>query len=269
MAQPLPAGKLRVGTGWRYSKGGKHAAFDYPVVIGTPVFAVASGVVLDCNDGVTNRPKPGVVGAPSNWVLLGITHAGRKASVLYQHLSPGIDVRKGQRVKAGQKLGESGSSGNATGPHLHLAAMWGHRNRASRYDYLANIGAKEGPPKDGTAANEICIFPPSVVFTPVQGGGRIQPQKTVLAAGDVFVAKLRFGTKDSDSVRRLQFVLNGIKLVNGKTLKVTGNYDIDTKNEATKWQVQKDGCEPGTPAADGNIGLKQAQKLFGPKYRIK
>ena len=70
MAQPLPAGNLKVGTGWRYSKGGIHAAFDYPVVIGTPVFAVADGVVLDCHDGVSNKPKQ-VTGAPSNWVLLG------------------------------------------------------------------------------------------------------------------------------------------------------------------------------------------------------
>ncbi|WP_460666878.1 M23 family metallopeptidase [Kribbella swartbergensis] len=268
MAQPLPAGKLRVGTGWRYSKGGKHAAFDYPVVTGTPVFAVADGVVLDCNDGVTNKPKPGVVGAPSNWVLLGITHAGRRASVLYQHLSPGIDVRKGQRVKAGQKLGESGSSGNATGPHLHLAAMWGHRDRAGRYDYLKGIGAKEKAPTDGTASNEICIFPPSLVYDNAPKA-RLATQSDVLSSGLVFVDKLRFGTTNSDSVKRLQFVLNGIKLVGGKTLRITGNYDLDTKNEATKWQIQKDGCEPGTPAADGNIGAKQAQRLFGPKYVIK
>lgn len=267
MAQPLPAGKLTVGTRWRYSKGGTHAAFDYPVVIGTPVFAVADGVVLACNDGVTNRPRPGVVGAPSNWVLLGIIHAGRKASVLYQHLSPGIDVRKGQRVRAGQKIGESGSSGNATGPHLHLATMWGHRDAAGRYAYLKGIGSREAAPTDGTASNEICIFPPSLVFDVT--GRRIASQKDVLASGLVIVSKLRFGTADSDSVKRLQFVLNGIKLVNGRNLRITGDYDLGTKNEATKWQIQKDGCEPGSPGADGNIGPRQARRLFGPKYVIR
>ncbi|WP_238355686.1 M23 family metallopeptidase [Kribbella sandramycini] len=267
MAQPLPAGKLTVGTRWRYSKGGLHAAFDYPVVTGTPVFAVADGVVLDCNDGVTNKPKQ-VTGAPSNWVLLGITHAGRKASVLYQHLSPGIDVQKGQKVKAGQKLGDSGSSGNATGPHLHLAAMWGHRDRAGRYDYLKGIGSKEGVPGDGTASNEICIFPPSLVFS-AGAPQRLMAAATVLASGLVFVDKLRFGTSNSDSVKRLQFVLNGIKLKDGRNLKLSGNYDIDTKNEATKWQIQKDGCAPGSIGADGNIGLKQAHKLFGKTYTVK
>ncbi|GAA1698051.1 hypothetical protein GCM10009745_50430 [Kribbella yunnanensis] len=263
MALPLPAGKLKVGTGWRYSSGGKHAAFDYPVATGTTVFAVQDGIVLACNDGVTNKPQPGVQGADSNWVLLGIRHAGKKASVLYQHLSPGLQVKKGEQVKAGDPLGKSGSSGNATGPHLHLAAMWGHRTANSRYDYLINIGANEKAPKKGTAANEICIFPPDQVYT-----GK-PAERNPFAGGDVFLDKLKFGVKQSDSVKRLQFVLNHIKLVSGRTLAVSGNYDIDTKNEATKWQIQIDKCKPGTPAADGNIGPKQAEKLFGPQYTLK
>lgn len=260
MAQPLPAGKLKVGTGWRYSKGGKHAAFDYPVVTGTPVSAVADGVVLACHDGASNVPSS-KVGAESNWVLLGIVHAGRKASVLFQHLSPGINVKKGQKVKAGALLGKSGSSGHATGPHLHVAAMWGHRTAATRYDYLQDIGAREKEPK-GTAANGICIYPPSQVYT-------ASKQEPPLASGEVFVSKLHFGTTNSDSVKRLQFVLNNIKLKDGRNLGLSGDYDLATKNEATKWQIQKDGCVPGSAAADGNIGSKQAGKLFGPKYTIK
>ncbi len=262
MALPLPAGKLKVGTGWRYSDRGKHAAFDYPVANGTTVFAVQDGVVLACNDGVPNKSQPGVQGAPSNWVLLGIRHGGKKASVLYQHLSPGLLVKKGEQVKAGDPLGKSGRSGNATGPHLHLAAMWGHRTANGRYDYLINIGPNEKAPK-GTASNEICIFPPDQVYT-----GK-SPDRNPFAAGDVFLDKLSFGVKQSDSVKRLQFVLNGIKLLHGRTLPVNGNYDINTKNEATKWQIQIDKCKPGTPAADGNIGPKQAEKLFGPQYTLK
>jgi murein DD-endopeptidase MepM/ murein hydrolase activator NlpD len=261
---PLPAGQLTVGTRWRYSAGGLHAAFDYPVPIGTSVFAVAAGTVLDCNDGVTNKPKQ-VTGAPSNWVLLGIRHSGRDASVLFQHLSPGISVKKGDKVKAGELLGKSGSSGNATGPHLHVAAMWGKRDRASRYSYLNGIGPKEGVPTDGTASNEICIFPPSLVYDPVKALVGVSPW----ASGLVFVDKLSFGTTDSDSVRRLQFRLNQIKLTDGKNLKVTGTYDIETKNQATKWQLQKDGTAPGSVGADGNIGPKQARKLFTAPYIVR
>jgi murein DD-endopeptidase MepM/ murein hydrolase activator NlpD len=262
MAQPLPAGQLTVGTKWRYSQGGLHAAFDYPVPIGTPVFAVADGTVLACHDGVSNKPNQ-VTGAPSNWVLLGITHAGRDVSVLYQHLSPGVDVKERQKVKAGQKLAESGSSGNASGPHLHVAAMWGHRNAARRYDYLHRISSTEGAPTDGTASNEICIFPPTIVYD------QVPPTSDPWASGPVFVDKLRFGTHDSDSVRRLQHRLNQITLKNGKNLPVTGTYDIETKNEVTKWQIQKDACAPGSAGADGNIGPKQARKLFTAPYVVK
>jgi murein DD-endopeptidase MepM/ murein hydrolase activator NlpD len=265
MALPLPADQMRVGTKWRYSKGGLHAAFDYPVPTGTPVFAVSAGTVLACNDGVTNKPRR-VVGAPSNWVLLGVKHRGRTVSVLYQHLSPGISVRAGQRVRVGQKLGESGSSGNASGPHLHLAAMWGRRDRESRYAYLQRVGSRERAPTDGTASNEICIFPPSLVFEKVAGPTKAADR---WASGLVFVDKLRFGTTDSDSVRRLQHRLNQIPLKNGRTLRITGNYDLATKAEAMKWQIQKDACEPGSVGADGNIGRRQAGKLFGKRYTVK
>ena len=268
MTAPLPASFMdTIGTGWRYSGGGLHAAFDFKVPNGTPVHAVANGKVLACNDGASNTPRPGVVGANSNWILLGVTHRGRHASVLYQHLSPGILVRKGQGVSAGDKLGFSGSSGNATGPHLHLATMWGHRGKNTRYDYLAGIGKSERAPTDGTASNEVCIFPPSLVYS--GGGGADALAADPWASGLVLISKLQFGSKDSDSVRRLQHRLNGIKLQGGKNLAITGNYGLETKLEATKWQIQKDGNEIGTPGADGNIGPKQAKKLFTAKYTLK
>jgi murein DD-endopeptidase MepM/ murein hydrolase activator NlpD len=35
-----------------------------------------------------------------------------------------IDVREGQQVKTGDRLGLSGATGRVTGPHLHWAVRW-------------------------------------------------------------------------------------------------------------------------------------------------
>jgi murein DD-endopeptidase MepM/ murein hydrolase activator NlpD len=39
------------------------------------------------------------------------------------HLSR-IDVREGEQVAQGQRLGLSGATGRVTGPHLHWAVRW-------------------------------------------------------------------------------------------------------------------------------------------------
>lgn len=38
---------------------------------------------------------------------------------LYAHLN-GLNVRQGQHVKAGERIGTSGATGHVTGPHLHF-----------------------------------------------------------------------------------------------------------------------------------------------------
>jgi murein DD-endopeptidase MepM/ murein hydrolase activator NlpD len=106
--------------------------------IGTDLFAPVDCVVLALNEGVpNNRPgtNPGS-GAPSNWVLLGYTWKGNPYSYLFNHLSPAIPVAKGQRVTKGIKIGDSGNSGNSTGPHTHITLQPGYQTAATRYEYL-------------------------------------------------------------------------------------------------------------------------------------
>ncbi len=50
-----------------------------------------------------------------------INHGGNVQTV-YGHLSE-IKVRSGQKVSRGQYIGNVGSTGNSTGPHLHLGVM--------------------------------------------------------------------------------------------------------------------------------------------------
>ena len=86
-------------------------AWDLGVPVGTPVYAVADGVIGP-NVGVqATRPKDGarftLVGQGNQW--------------WYGHLSR-LMVKPGQKVKRGQLLGYSGASQNGAA-HLHLGAM--------------------------------------------------------------------------------------------------------------------------------------------------
>jgi murein DD-endopeptidase MepM/ murein hydrolase activator NlpD len=48
-----------------------------------------------------------------------VINHGNERSTLYAHLSR-VDVRQGQRVEQGQRVGAVGATGWATGPHLHF-----------------------------------------------------------------------------------------------------------------------------------------------------
>jgi murein DD-endopeptidase MepM/ murein hydrolase activator NlpD len=89
---------------------GTHNGVDFRASVGTPVFAALTGVVMDVNFGAVQNCQYG------KWVL--IKHPNGLAT-LYGHLSD-ISVTKGQSVSTGQVIGYSGSTGYATGPHLHL-----------------------------------------------------------------------------------------------------------------------------------------------------
>lgn len=147
-------GRYRVTAGYRYSSGELHAATDYACPMSTALYAVRDGVILAASDGVQNN-KPGeriYSGKPSNFIVLGYkTKNGHKRSVYYQHLSPGLKVKTGQKVKAGQLLGYSGNTGNSSGPHLHIAAWKGWLSNPgssySRYAYMSNPSILIYPPR--------------------------------------------------------------------------------------------------------------------------
>ncbi len=81
--------------------------------------------------------------------------------------------------------------------------------------------------------------------------------------GDVYVAKLSYGSSDSDSVRMLQQRLNEVR---GLSLPISGNYLGDTQAAARDWQLSIGDSGAG---ADGNIGPRQAAALFpGHRYTV-
>lgn len=85
-----------------------HAGIDFGARYGSPIYAVADGVVTFA----------GRHGGHGNYVRL--QHAGGLGTG-YGHMSR-IAVRNGSHVKAGQVIGYVGSTGLSTGPHLHFEA---------------------------------------------------------------------------------------------------------------------------------------------------
>lgn len=97
-----------------YNKGpvnSYHKGLDFAGATGDPVVAPADGKVV-----VAGYEKDGFV-VHGNAVILDHGHG---VTSIYMHLSK-IDVKLGDKVKQGQKIGEIGHTGISTGPHLH----WG------------------------------------------------------------------------------------------------------------------------------------------------
>ena len=77
------------------------------------VIAIAEGVVVDTLNDVTGR-------CPSQGNFVSIDH-NNGTSTVYYHLKAGsVRVKAGDTVKCGDVLGYMGSTGNATGAHLHF-----------------------------------------------------------------------------------------------------------------------------------------------------
>jgi murein DD-endopeptidase MepM/ murein hydrolase activator NlpD len=98
----LTAGFASTGTHWAH----RHTGQDFAVPVGTPVRAVGDGIVIlaGCGDGFGNQI---VIQHPCGYYTQ------------YAHLSV-LEAEPGDRVRAGDRIGLSGTSGNSTGPHLHF-----------------------------------------------------------------------------------------------------------------------------------------------------
>ena len=89
-----------------------HNGVDFAASPGTPILSAGNGVVL--GTGNTDTVCPGA--SYGKWVF--VEHPNG-LSTLYAHLSF-IKVSVGQSISTGDVVGYSGSTGYATGPHLHF-----------------------------------------------------------------------------------------------------------------------------------------------------
>jgi len=101
-------------------RGPGHGCAAY-LAYGQPVFAPCAGTVVTARDRFPDQVPGTIEPAPAggNEVVI---DTGREL-IRMAHLRPGtVRVARGQRVLAGELLGEVGNSGNTTEPHLHLEA---------------------------------------------------------------------------------------------------------------------------------------------------
>ena len=110
LASPLAFSRVTSGFAMRFHPIHKtwraHLGVDYGAPTGTPVRSVGAGTVsfAGWQNGYGN--------------VVHVQHSGNRTTV-YAHLSR-IDVRRGQSIEQGSRIGAVGATGWATGPHLHF-----------------------------------------------------------------------------------------------------------------------------------------------------
>ncbi|MCE4537571.1 M23 family metallopeptidase [Pelomonas sp. P7] len=122
LASPMEFSRITSGFAMRFhpilNTWRQHNGVDYGAPTGTAVRSVGDGVVevAGWQNGFGN--------------VVQVRHSGDRSTV-YAHLSK-IDVKKGQRIEQGQRVGAVGMTGWATGPHLHFEFRVGGRHMDPR-----------------------------------------------------------------------------------------------------------------------------------------
>lgn len=110
------------------ARGRPHEGQDIFAPAGTPVLAPVDGVVVEA----------GSDGGRGNW--LSIYDAKRKQSYSYFHLLGAPPVGAGEKVSAGQKIGQVGCTGSCFGDHLHFEVRAGRGPYGAASDPMALLG---------------------------------------------------------------------------------------------------------------------------------
>jgi murein DD-endopeptidase MepM/ murein hydrolase activator NlpD len=115
------------GYGWRmdpvYRVSAFHEGMDFTAPQGTDVYATGEGRIV-------------LAGWKQGYGNCIIINHGYNYQTLYGHLSK-IRVNKGQKVVRGEVIGDVGSTGKSTGPHLHYEVHFrGKPQNPANYYYL-------------------------------------------------------------------------------------------------------------------------------------
>lgn len=115
--RPIPSKKYRISGDFGARRilngitGSGHSGTDYAAPTGTPIISPADGIIVVAHNDMFLSGK-----------TILINH-GYGIFSSYSHLSK-ISVQSGKHIKRGEKIGEVGSTGRSTGPHLHFTLTW-------------------------------------------------------------------------------------------------------------------------------------------------
>ncbi|WP_051022995.1 M23 family metallopeptidase [Nocardia pneumoniae] len=126
------AGTFTSGFGARW--GVQHLGIDIAGPIGTPIYAVADGTVIEAG------PAAGF----GMWVRL--LHDDGTVTI-YGHIDTAT-VSQGQRVLAGDQIATIGNRGFSTGPHCHFEVWLNGVDKVDPVPWLATRGISLGPMRD-------------------------------------------------------------------------------------------------------------------------
>lgn len=100
-------------------KGLSAYAIDFPVPVGTPVYAAREGVVVGSEGSNNTGGASPEYRQYANYVI--IEHSDGTMGNYYHLKQGGNAVTIGQKVKKGDLIGFSGNTGYSSGPHLHFS----------------------------------------------------------------------------------------------------------------------------------------------------
>src|SRR5918996_2897034 len=163
MLKPVDRGRLSSGFGIRYHPILKtrqmHPGIDWAAPPGTPVRAAGDGLVVAAER----------FGAYGYYVR--IEH-GRGVATSYAHLqryAPGL--RPGRLVRQGDLIGRVGSTGRATGPHLHYEVLVaGHQVNPLAVSPVVRAHAPDPPVPEAGSESELAIGGPTTSAADAESG---------------------------------------------------------------------------------------------------
>ena len=138
--RPIIGGFLSAGT-WAYPDGGLHLGADYASNVGTPIRAATNGYIIYSTDGCgygylgnTCQGNPaGTRGGGNQVYMMGVVD-DKVYSFKYLHMLKTTPIAAGSIVTAGDVIGQIGSSGNSSGPHVHVEMVY--LGDGKLYDYV-------------------------------------------------------------------------------------------------------------------------------------